>query len=638
MKKIKIDQIKILYGLLGLLILILTFASFFKVGFTTGDDILYYHWAREGNVFDEISESAKKAGRFYFLITQPLYLVPYIVDNFYFTKIVQYTSLSICFVVFALFLRKIFKENTKIVLLIFLLFFTFLMITPNNFVPFVTYPFFFSTSFSIFVGSAIFLLKYYETNKNKHLIISVILYTMSLLFYENYLIFLLFLLAYIVIKNYRKNKLKLFKNICFYKEILPFIGIVILYVIVYFGYRKLFCDTTIYEGSSFVEHFNIKNFLLIIIKFNFVFIPQKILDSNEYIFNNASTIETLHNSNFWYILKNSNLTTIINVIIQCFVYALLFFKMKTNISWKKIFYTTVVCVLFALSSHVLIAISEKYNDPWWTTYHIGYVTSFFSYFPIMSVVGLFFYSLLKLFDKIKILKYIFIPIFLSCIVYNLIIIGYMNDHFARQCQQVNSKFEIIDKMAKRDVFNKIPENSIIMSPNFYNDSGVFFNNYKWKKYAKIRTNKNFVFCRNNEDFIGAITQNKDANKYYLTLNFSKINKDWLVVLSDINNETLQIDSVNNTVNNLFSNNAEVFYYSAFKDFNFHFHSLSESTYQINDNSIQKANIGNNQVHVSAYVKPDGITSFKITSSDFFDVEKFSISNIGYKDEKPQIIY
>ena len=636
--KIKIDQIKILYGLLGLLILILTLAPFFKVGFTTGDDIKFYLTAQNGNVFEDARIQAEYAGRFYFLITKPLYLVPYMVDNFYFTKVVQYTSLLICFAVFALFLRKVFKENKEMVLLIVLLLFTFLMITPNDFVPIITYPFFFTTSFSIFIGSAIFLLKYYETNKNKHLITSVVLYIIALLFYENYLIFLLFLLAYIFIKNSEENKLKLFKKTSFYKELLPFVGVVALYIAVYFYYRKFFCESTIYSGSSFAETFSLKNFFKIIINFNLVFLPQNILNANESIFNNASTIETLHRSNFWYILKNTNLTTVINVILQCFVYILLFLKIKTNISWKKVFYCIFVCVLFALSSHVLVGVSEKYNgDSWWTTRY-GYVTSFFSYFAIMSAVGLFFYSFLKLSDKTKILKYIFIPSFVCFIGYNLIIIGYMNDHFIRQCQQVNSKFEIIDKMAKRGVFDKIPENSIIMTPDFYNDAGVFFNVYNWNKYTRMRSDKSFIFCKDNENFIEAISNNKENNKYYLSLKFSKINNDWFVVLSNINDETMQIDTINNTVNNLLSNNAEVFYCSAFKNFNFSFYSISENTYQINDNPVQKANTGYNQVHVRAIVKPDGITMFNLSSSDFFDAENFSISNIGYFDSSPQTIY
>ena len=117
-----------------------------------------------------------------------------------------------------------------------------------------------------------------------------------------------------------------------------------------------------------------------------------------------------------------------------------------------------------------------------------------------------------------------------------------------------------------------------------------------------------------------------------------------VVLSKIDAEKIVIDTINNTVNNLLSNNAEIFYYSSFKDFNLEFYfqgkeSLNEIAYQINDNFPLKANIGYNQVHIRYDGKQtDGITAFKLSSSDFFAAEKFSISNIGFLSDEIQIVY
>ena len=100
----------LLFILFGVTVVI-TLIPFFRVGFTTGDDLEYYLTWLIGDLFTNANIYAHGAGRFYFLITKPIYSLPYIGDNFFLTKVIQYASLLLSFVLFALLVSKIFKSN-----------------------------------------------------------------------------------------------------------------------------------------------------------------------------------------------------------------------------------------------------------------------------------------------------------------------------------------------------------------------------------------------------------------------------------------------------------------------------------------------------------------------------------------------
>lgn len=615
---------QILYYPLIFVIIILTFAPFFQVGFTTGDDIEYYLSTRNQMIYKSAQFYANETGRFYFLITKPIYHIPYLIDNFYFTKIIQYSALLFSICLFTMLLKKLLKENKQLILLIFLLFFTFLYITPNYHIPIMAYPFFFTTSFSIFIGSVLFLLKYNETNKNKYLIFSVLLYAIALLFYENYLVFLLFILGYIFIKFYKLEKISLLKNKQFYKEFLPFIGVALLYVIVYIVYKKFLCNNNSYSGSNFSSDFNVKNFFTIIFKYNKVFLPKIIYDANR-----------------WWLkdfLHCPNITTIINILLQGFLYTVVFLKIKPNICWKKILYGIIICVLFATFSHILIAVSEKYNnDDYWANVP-GYVTTYFSYFAIMVLYGLIFYSILKLVNKIPIIKYIVISIFVCFICYNLFIIGHMNEENTREYKQINNSLLAIDKLAEQQIFSQIPKKSIILASDFYvanNATNIYYNNCI-PEYISMRAKKELTIINSPQNFIERINNNNDILKYYVSFHYNKIYEESNTVFSKITTENFKYDTITKQISNLFGNSSEIFYYSKYKYFNLGFYIESTDfdtiTFQINDSQPIEAKIGYNQVHMRYDgTQKDDFVKFKISSNSLIDLKKFSISNVSYLD-------
>jgi len=237
------------------------------------------------------------------------------------------------------------------------------------------------------------------------------------------------------------------------------------------------------------------------------------------------------------------------------------------------------------------------------------------------------------------LKYFMIAISLIFIIYNLVLVGYMNSSLARYWEVGNNGSVAIDKIAKRNAFNKIPEKSIVLTDNVM--TWIHYPHY-WQQYVKARTNKEFDFYKNDKKLINAIKDNNEIDIYYLSLNFSKINNDMLIVLSKIDESSMEIDTVHHTVKNLWSNDVDIYYYSSFKKFNLNFYSqptlLNEATYRINDSSPQKLTAGYNQTYIQYKgEETDGITAFNITSSGFLDIEKFSISTMGFLGKEPQIV-
>ncbi len=208
-----------------IIVIILTLIPFFRIGFTTGDDIEYFLNGRQGwrYLFEETDRLAKEQGRFFFYLTMPLGNIPYLIDNFYFTKIVQYGSLILSYFLFAYFVFKIFKSrNLSLILLLMLA--TWMQVTFNHHIPITAYPFSFSFAFSLDIIACLLFIRYLETGRYKWVAWSALIFFSTLLFYENNILFLACWGVYILVRNIRRFSLnKVFVKSEFYKEIVPFI-------------------------------------------------------------------------------------------------------------------------------------------------------------------------------------------------------------------------------------------------------------------------------------------------------------------------------------------------------------------------------------------------------------------------------
>lgn len=622
--------------LLLFLIIGITLIPFFKIGFTTGDDLEYYIRMQKGGLFPDANIYAQGAGRFSFLITMPLYHLPYLFDNFYFTKIIQYVFLLISFVLFVKVINEIFRSKT-FAILIFLLLIAFLTVTPHYFVPIISYPFFFTFSFSIFLTSILLLLKYNETKRYRYLIFSAILFFASLLFYETYLIFGFFVGCFIIIRNFVEDKKNMLFKTSFYKEVLPFIGAAAIYIVIYFAYRcNIQTDEEFYAGSSFAKNFSIANFFKILWNYNKAAFPTFVYHASQDIINQNSLLIEGHQHNFWYILRNSPTIVIINAILQGVVFFFLCKDIKTNISWRKIGFSVLIVTIISFSAHILLACSEKYNASGWHT-HNGYVTTFYSYFCITLIIGLIIYAFLKLFYRNKYMRYV--ALFLCTLVLFLVsvIIGYSNEHLSQDWQKSQNRFILVDEALKANLFETIDSNAFVYDAQLsktISKTGHWIcdGGFRWKDYVFIKSGQKIDLSSNLNRMQEQIQNNPQQEIYYIARYEDVKSMDALLVLSKIeDNTSINFDDVENPFGNAVSKSAIVYYYSVNKHFRFEFvvpQLQQTSAFYINNQEYGYVNQGVNILEYQNERKKEKITTFTLKCEEPFLVDDFLISTLG----------
>lgn len=628
---------------LFILIIIITLYPFLKIGITSADDFGTYLVTRLGTVFEDAIWYAKNQGRFYFVIAKPLYAVPYLIDNFCYTKIVQYATLVLSFILFTVTINKIFKLK-EFGWVIFLLLFTFLTVA-NFHIPVVTYPFYFTCSFSIFLLSLLRFLKYTETKKYKFLIQSAILYAITLLFYENYLIFLLFMLGFFICRNIFIQGWKVITKKSLYKEILPFAIVIIIYVCSYFIFRKSIQDEAgFYTGSSFVEDFKLRNFFTVLWNYNKAAFPTYIYHYFRNVIEMFSLLPEGHQHNFGYMLTHSSIMAIINAFIQCFILVFLLNRTKPTISWQKAGLGFLIVFLFTFSVHILVAVSEKYQaSDYWRNVS-GYITTYYSYFCITLLIGFVIYASIKISYNYKWIHKILIGGFALLVFCISIMISYSNEHLSRAWQQSQNRFIMMDKVLEKGILSKISENSITyageMNPSLY-DFGLGICGYPtaWKDYISAKTGKELNIHSLRENFEENILQLPQQSIYYVNYFDSPKTQDILLVLSKIDSNSIKYNCKEKMLDEMTSRETTVYYLSSCKEFTFEFYipeCKHDSTVFINDTGF-KVSRGLNAITIDNKNKKEEITSFSVKSSEAFSAKDFSVSSIGHLETETYYI-
>ncbi|MDY0141535.1 MAG: hypothetical protein RBR97_06550 [Bacteroidales bacterium] len=630
----KINNEKLFIYLLFSLTIIISLAPFFNIGFTTADDLENYMTLKRQVLFSDAQTYSKVAGRFYFIITKPLYSLPYIGDNFLLTKIIQNFSLLLSYSLFSILIKKLFKSK-ELALALFLLLVMATSASANYYIPFIAYPFYFTFSFSILICSFLLFIKYTETQKYKYVIFSAIVLFIAILFYETYLIFLVFFCFFIFFKNLSSSKslIKLLKSNTFYKELIPIVSAAVLYVLLYFGFRLIFLsETEIYHGSSFAKNFDFANYLSIITKLTKTILPTNLYYLSQDIIIQNSLSPTGHINNFWHVLQNSNLLTIINTIIQLFLFVFIALRFDEKISYKKILIGILVAFLFTISAHSILGLSEKYNAIESATIK-GYVTSYYSYFGVWLIILLMSYLLIKLTHKIKYIKYAVIVVLSLGIGYVSIITSYSNDHLSRGWEKSQLRFTLLDELLIEGTFNNIDDGSIIYTPEMYMSESLGYvlasQYFDWATYIQLKSQKVIYTAKNHEQLKTLTNANPEAKIYRFIKTHTQKNTNFMFIVAEINKSTINFDNLEDQFVTATCNKADIYYYSSTKDFMFSFYPKNTENRMaiINNSDYIKLNNGYNQININNIDKNDKISSFSIESEVEIYSEMFSISNM-----------
>lgn len=625
---------KFIWLLFGITIFI-TLEPFFKIGFTTADDIENYMSYLKGVVYSESWTYARHAGRFYFIITKPLYSLPYVGDSFLFAKIIQHLSLLLSFIMAAAFIKKVF--NSREVSLLFFL--VLLMATPvsaNYHIPFIAYPFYFTFSFSMLLFAALLFIKYTETTKYKFLILSAFISFISLLFYETYLLFLLFFCIWLLVRNIKLagGFKSFFKSRNSYKELIPFASAGILYLVLYFGFRMAFkSEGNLYAGSSFAQNFSWANFVTVLYELTQTVFPLHIFKLNQNYINQIELSFNSGSTSFISILKNIELNTVINVVIQLSIFIYLFLRLKNISEYKKLGLGILFSLLFAFLTHSVLAMAEKYNTVEAATIK-GYVTSYYSYFGVWLAILLFVIIIYKLVNKNKYLKYSAIVLFSASFAYMSIVTSYSNRIMARGWEQSQIRFLAMNEMIEKGAFKDCPAGSLIYSPDMYLSDVLGYvlvaQGFNWGDYVNVKTGSKITIIRASDRMLDMHNRFPDAKIYRLVKLHTSIDNDFLFVLAEVEKNSIDWNKGNDMFIKATCKKAKVFYYSESNDFVIQFKTVDSANNGfalINGADLSPLSNGINQINLRDINDTGLLANFDLELDVPVYTESFSASNM-----------
>lgn len=561
--KLQFEQVVLAF--LVLLVTVISLTPFFKIGFSTSDDLEYYMTFLRGDYYQDAQMYAYYSGRFYFLITKPLYSWVYATGSFVWLKVLQYGCLLFAYFSFTYLIQKLF-HSIKLSIALFVLLVCCTPATPPLHIPFIAYPCFFTISFALFCWALILFVKYTETNRYALVIYSALLCFVSALFYENYLVFTFLFGIAIMIRNlYKSGIRKVFTTKQLYRELLPIAIAAMLYVAIYFLYR-LFVDNQ-YDGSSFAHPLNWGNFWGIIRRCTFAVAPLHQFKNGFEVLSANSQSVTGHFLNYRFMLTNASLAAYINALIVSFFGAYLLKRFDNKLSWKTLCVTTITALVFAFSAHLLIAVSSKYNLEWgsWLS---GYVTSFYSYFGVILALLLVGYALYKLAFRAKYVRTAVGAVLVLALFGMVVIDTSTNEHISHEWARSQQRFTIVDEMIADKAFSQMRETDILYCPSMYN-SGLWGNclfgaeSNRWSEYIFQKSGKQLSECYDMQQLKDLLAQDSTRQVVFLDMKEGLTHNDMLVTMATIKPSSWNL-SMENPLTDALCDSATLYFHSASK--------------------------------------------------------------------------
>ena len=540
---------------------IITLLPFFQVGITNSDDCLYFntahkdwqYWLKDSKIF------AQGAGRFYFLFTKYFYYIPYLIDNYAWTKAMQYLPLMGCLLLFAYIIYRIFKSRRLGALTFLLLIFNMSVGYESFSVP-TAFPFYFPFSFFIFLSGILLFILYTEKSGYWRVLVSALLLFISFLFYENYLVFTLLFCGCILIRNWRHSGfINTLKSKSFYREMVPYIAVLVLYMVCYVGYRHYLIrtieDLNLYDGATIAHHFSLANFFTILCNWTFYTLPCRTYwfeNVQELLAENSSLLSG-HHHNLFYILTHAPALAYINALLQCCILWFIIRKADfKNLSWTTIAIGVVSAMLFAFSAHILIAIAEKYNSTCAYGIHT-YVTSFYSYFGMMLTLALIISASVKICSA-KCVRHAVAAVWCVLLCIGAILSYYTNDLLSKEWKKTQNRITVTGLISQNSTFAKIPGNALIYSPD------VPISEDSYEVLARRYTHYYYHFAFNREELLQQRSEFPDNELYFIQTAESKKQGELLMAFLHISHlDTCDISSAK-------ADEADIYYYSPTKDF------------------------------------------------------------------------
>ncbi len=522
---------------------ILSLIPFFKVGFTTSDDLQYFVTAQQSWQYWLMDHRAyaEGQGRFYFLITKFFYYVPYLADNFVVTKLIQYTTLLGCYLLFAHIVYRIFRSRTIGLMTLLLLVFNTCVTQYKYFIAVTAYPFYFTFSFLIFLCGVLLMVNHYQRGGRWKPLWAGLLFFVASLFYENYLVLTLLVVLYVFLRHLRRDGIgRMWSNTAFWREIVPMALSVVVYTAIYVGYRHWLAvampEMNTYNGAQLADgdNFSLNKFFRIVTRLTLVALPgHNYFHSKSIIAENSLLLRGLYN-NPGYMLTHSSAIVIVNALLQSILFVLLCRRMDMRqYSWRKLLAVLAGALFFAFSANALVAVTPKYQE--WSPWIRGYVTSFYSYFGVALAMAVLVALTLKMVSRPKWNRLIR-GSWTILIFFFAVLIGSSNEHLSREWQRSQNRFVVVDEMARSGYFDTLPDDALIYTSALHSTSNtasyICESSRDVENYIDLRARRKFHYASDSASLSQKKAELPSSPCYIFGARESKKANELLVAVAD----------------------------------------------------------------------------------------------------------
>ena len=602
--KIRINS-NVFYYLILLTIAIITIYPLFGTGIASADDMGNYINTRFGKEFYITKYLAEMSGRFYFTIFGLVHNLPYEIDDMFITKLFQVVPILLCLFLFYKIVLSLTKSK-EVSSLFVLLFFVIAQFSHHTSL-FLTYPFYFTFSFSIILLAYLLLHRFQVTKKKRYLLYSSLLFGFGLMFYEVYILFFGFAALSVLYVNFQEGK----KGVLFIKnivlQILPFAVVVLCYGMAYILYSHY--HPSAYAGTSMTgNNITFGTFFMVLWKLSFSAFPLTEYDSDlmQDFFRAKSEMLEGYRNIVPYLFYHAHIEWIVKSILVFFMGYFMMIRIP-RISYKILVTGLLLSVLLTFIPHIPLALTPKYTFYVMTQEMHGYVTAFFSLFGVILFISILSTFLLNFTSTHTPLRHgmaLFISLlFVLC----SFLTDFSNYYVTRDVHQANIRMRAVDEMIQSDAFKNIPPKSNIYSAQLWNNynymaGGITEQGFQWMYYILCKSGINQSMIRDDKAFLKSIKASAEPG-YRVIYRQAVKSDNALLVLAQLENPGTNDSLISNI-----SNKMIVVYYSTCKYF-------SVSFKRVNASATEKEKIKIN--HINDVINPGNYVEFSIYNTQPF---------------------
>ena len=618
---------------IAFLIIAIVFSTpLFLSGFGSADDFQAYLIVRLNKIWTDIVEISEFGGRFYYLLIRWLYYVPYLVDDMFFTKWFQVIPILGSFIVFAWLIFEV-TRSKPLAWFTVLIFLTASQASTHTSL-FFNYPILYSLSFSMLIISVVLMLKYYEHRNKAAFAGAVVLFAAGLLFYETYLLFLLFILLVIADHNLRTETgwgRRLKKATI---QFLPFLIVALLYLAVYLLYRHY--HPSQYPGTQLLSgKASVVNFFKVLWNLSVSSFPLTVYESNHWLFESKSELVGGYSSVLLKLFLNAKAAWLIKgLLVMICGYLLL--TMMNGIKTRTFLTGAGVAILLIFIPHIPLAISEKYIYYVVETNMQGYVTTYFSLFGTMMFITYFIAWIMNLLKFNRFVKHTLATVFAFGFFICSVITDFTNHAIAMDFRSSNLRLYAVREYLKSDAYKSIPPDAVMYikdwheTPSYYL-KGLTEQGFHWSLYFIAMNGYSQHVVRDEKEFLD-LAKKDSRPMYYATLLQAEKSEDVMLAVAKLE-PVGATDSVINTI----VNRVDVTYYSPYKIFTLNFKcqgpvasdSIPLRINHIHDKCLPVAGVEMN-VYNTKRQNPATIFTLEVPSIDLKSLMISNMNNWGRK--------